>query len=115
MTAADSTSLGESQSSFEVGETNALGKSSRLVHPIATKLSNGAAPSDLFNALAQEVKDTIVNEYMPAVIKSQQYKMYIRTKFLEERPVGPEDFITMRVLGRGGFGTVTCVSECAVL
>jgi len=32
--------------------------------------------------------------------------MRSQTKILEEAHVGPEDFATMRLLGRGGFGTV---------
>lgn len=76
------------------------------VMKIARYLDANMAPKAIFKQVAEELKATINKECMPEYYKSAYYKKYVQTKLLEEAHVGPEDFATIRLLGRGGFGTV---------
>jgi beta-adrenergic-receptor kinase len=45
-------------------------------------------------------------EYWEAFIASKHYLRLLNFLWYQDRPIGPDDFYVMRVLGRGGFGLV---------
>eukprot|EP01083_Nonionella_stella_P050865 135167_1 len=92
--------------SLNIGNTNAIGVYGKSVRKVQERLLQHEAPPDLFDDVVQDVLDDMRMDVFPRFRKSQFYRRYIRTKFVERLPVSVDDFITLRVLGRGAFGSV---------
>jgi len=90
----------------EMVRMNCIGVIEESVQKVARFLEANQAPKNLFKPIAEEVREVLIRERFQDFQRSLYYKKYIQTKILEEAHVGPEDFATMRLLGRGGFGTV---------
>lgn len=86
--------------------TNVLEVPTEFVREVSRNLQSGLAPKNLFTDVAREVRAVLIREAFPAFMTSAHYQRYIQTKHLEEAHVGLDDFTILRVLGRGGFGTV---------
>lgn len=73
----------------------------------ATHLA-GVAPIKfhMFDELEAIVLESLKREYWPAFLESPQHKKLLDFLWYQDRPVVPDDFFPMRVLGRGGFGLV---------
>jgi hypothetical protein len=63
-------------------------------------------PSSVFDQIDALVVDSLRKEYWEGFIQSQQYSRLRNFLWFQDRRVVPDDFFTMRVLGRGGFGSV---------
>lgn len=90
---------------------NAIGVYGSSVRRVRSRLLSSSSPSDsaardLFDDVAREVLADLKLDAFPRFIRSPFYQRYIRTKFIETVPVAVGDFMTFRVLGRGGFGAV---------
>jgi beta-adrenergic-receptor kinase len=64
-------------------------------------------PDDFFDKAEAVVMESLRVEYWEAFLTSGQYEKLMNFLWYQDRPVIPEDFFVMRVLGRGGFGLVT--------
>lgn len=87
-------------------EHNCIGVTHETAFKIQRQLDANLSPKSLFRPVADEVREYLIRQSFPDFVKSPYYKKYVQTKMLEEAHVGPDDFATMRLLGRGGFGTV---------
>jgi len=85
---------------------NALDYDGPEVRNITRVISTQRSPKDLFRPLANMIKQELIDRAFPVFLKSKHFQTYVRSKQLEEQAVGVEDFATLRLLGRGGFGTV---------
>jgi tRNA A-37 threonylcarbamoyl transferase component Bud32 len=63
-------------------------------------------PDNLFEKVDMVVIDDLRRKYWQKFIESEQYTKLRNFLWFQDRPVVPDDFFTMRVLGRGGFGSV---------
>ena len=61
---------------------------------------------DMFDKAELVVLESLKNDYWSSFQSSQQYKKFKNFLWYRDRKVEPDDFLTMRVLGRGGFGLV---------
>lgn len=68
------------------------------------------APDNLFQEVDIVVIEGLRRQYWEKFVESEYYKKMLNFLWFQDRPVVPDDFFTMRVLGRGGFGSVigTC-------
>lgn len=88
-------------------KSNSIEVGGPLVDDVRTSLEAGKAARGLFQNVARYVRQLLVREAFPAFLNSVYYWKFMQTKALEERvTVSLADFQLMRVLGRGGFGTV---------
>lgn len=63
-------------------------------------------PPGLFEIVDMVVTESLRREYWERFQESEEYKRLKNFLWFQDRPVVPDDFFTMRVLGRGGFGSV---------
>jgi hypothetical protein len=63
-------------------------------------------PGDLFEKVDMVVVEDLRRQYWDSFIESKHYTKLKNFLWFQDRPVVPDDFFTMRVLGRGGFGSV---------
>ena len=63
-------------------------------------------PNAVFDKLDALVVESLKKEYWEGFLQSEQYKRLRNFLWFQDRRVVPDDFFTMRVLGRGGFGSV---------
>lgn len=92
---------------LHIGTTNnPIGVYGIPVRAVTSQVAQGTAPATLFDELAREVMNDLKLDVYPRFLKSDFYKRYIRTKYIETAKVAVKDFTTFRVLGRGGFGAV---------
>ena len=87
-------------------QNNPIGVYGKAVRVVRDKVTSGQAPKDLFDDVAREVLMDLKLDAFPRFKNSEFFKRYIRTKWIETKPVQVKDFTTFRVLGRGGFGAV---------
>jgi hypothetical protein len=92
--------------SLSIGRTNAIGVYGQVLRAVADRVNRGEAPRDLFDQLYREVMMDLKMDAYPRFLRSEFYKRYIQTKFIELQKVTAADFTTFRVLGRGAFGAV---------
>jgi hypothetical protein len=64
-------------------------------------------PDSLFDKAEAVVMNCLRKEYWGQFLESVQFRKTQNFLWFQDRPVVPDDFFTMRVLGRGGFGLVT--------
>ena len=62
---------------------------------------------DVFDAAEAIVMESLKKDYWHCFCESEEYKKLKNFLWYGDRRVVPDDFYTMRVLGRGGFGLVT--------
>jgi hypothetical protein len=67
----------------------------------------GNLPDSLFDKAEAVVMECLRKEYWGQFLESVQFRKTRNFLWFQDRPVVPDDFFTMRVLGRGGFGLVT--------
>jgi hypothetical protein len=69
-----------------------------------------ARDSDVHDNLFEKVDMIVVEDlrrrFWTKFRESEQYTKLMNFLWFQDRPVVPDDFFTMRVLGRGGFGSV---------
>eukprot|EP00457_Paulinella_chromatophora_P002456 gb/GEZN01002461.1/.p1 GENE.gb/GEZN01002461.1/~~gb/GEZN01002461.1/.p1 ORF type:complete len:645 (-),score=124.53 gb/GEZN01002461.1/:421-2355(-) len=95
------------ESVFQMGSmNNSIGVYGEPVQRVKEMVLKGEAPADLFNNILEIVVSDLKLDAFPRFLKSEFYKKFIRTKWIEIQPVHVKDFTTFRVLGRGGFGAV---------
>jgi hypothetical protein len=63
-------------------------------------------PEDLFEKLDMLVVEDLRRQYFQQFLESEYCTKMKNFLWFMDRPVVPDDFFTMRVLGRGGFGSV---------
>ncbi len=68
--------------------------------------SDTLVPNSVFDKLDALVVESLRQEYWEGFLQSEQYKRLRNFLWFQDRRVVPDDFFTMRVLGRGGFGSV---------
>jgi hypothetical protein len=61
----------------------------------------------LFDKAEAIILESLKKDYWNDFLLSEKYKKMKNFLWYQDRPVVPDDFFTMRVLGRGGFGLVT--------
>jgi len=92
---------------FQMGSmNNPIGVYGPPVHRIKEKVLKGEAPKELFDEVFEIVMADLKLDVYPRFLKSEFYRKYVRTKWLEMQKVCVKDFVTFRILGRGGFGAV---------
>jgi hypothetical protein len=64
-------------------------------------------PDSFFDEPEAVVVHGLLRQYWEGFTQSEQYTKLLNFLWYQDRPVVPEDFFVMRVLGRGGFGLVT--------
>jgi beta-adrenergic-receptor kinase len=64
-------------------------------------------PDSYFDGPEAVVVHGLRQQYWEGFTQSEQYTKLLNFLWYQDRPVVPEDFFVMRVLGRGGFGLVT--------
>lgn len=97
----------EKPSMLSIGHSNnAIGVYGASVRRVKELVQSKSYPKNLFDEVAQEVMNDLKLDVFPRFVKSDFYKTYIRTKTIEKKQVVVADFMTFRVLGRGGFGAV---------
>ena len=95
------------ESTFQMGtNNNPIGVYGRSIRIVKDRVHRGEAPKDLFDEVARDVMTDLKLDVFPRFQKSDFYRKYIRTKWIETQKVTVKDFTTFRVLGRGGFGAV---------
>jgi len=95
------------ESTFQMGtNNNPIGVYGRSIRLVKERVLRGEAPKDLFDDVARDVMTDLKLDVFPRFQKSDFYRKYIRTKWIETQKVLVKDFTTFRVLGRGGFGAV---------
>lgn len=94
-------------SAFQMGSNNnPIGVYGKSIRVVKERVLRGEAPKDLFDEVARDVMTDLKLDVFPRFQKSEFYRKYIRTKWIETQKVTVKDFTTFRVLGRGGFGAV---------
>ena len=68
-------------------------------------------PDALFDKAEAVVVESLKREFWEGFTESEQYTKLRNFLWFQDRSVVPDDFFTMRVLGRGGFGLVTGACE----
>ena len=63
-------------------------------------------PENLFEKIDAIVVEDLRKQYWTKFIETEYYTKLKNFLWFQDRPVVPDDFFTMRVLGRGGFGSV---------
>ena len=74
----------------------------------------GSLPDTLFDKAEAVIIETLRREHWQGFKESEKYRRMRNFLWFQDRPVVPDDFFTMRVLGRGGFGLVTGEIEYAI-
>jgi hypothetical protein len=64
-------------------------------------------PDNLFDKAETVIMESLRREHWQAFLESEHNAKMRNFLWFQDRPVVPDDFFTMRVLGRGGFGLVT--------
>jgi hypothetical protein len=67
-------------------------------------------PDELFQKVDVMVIQSLRKEYWQQFLQSEHYSKMRNFLWFQDRQVVPDDFFTMRVLGRGGFGSV--IGKC---
>jgi hypothetical protein len=62
--------------------------------------------SDIFDKAEQVILESLKNDYWKSFQESTYHTKLKNFLWFKDRKVVPDDFLTMRVLGRGGFGLV---------
>ena len=60
----------------------------------------------LFDYCKHHITNFFVDEVFLKYKKSKEYETFLRWKYKEKEPVTEEDFMQLRILGKGGFGEV---------
>ena len=63
-------------------------------------------PNAVFDKLDALVVESLKKDFWEGFLQSEQFKRLRNFLWFQDRRVVPDDFFTMRVLGRGGFGSV---------
>jgi hypothetical protein len=71
-------------------------------------------PDTLFDKVEAVVIESLRREFWDGFLQSENIKKMKNFLWFQDRDVVPDDFFTMRVLGRGGFGLVIGTFEAAV-
>jgi serine/threonine protein kinase len=96
------------ESMLQMGDNNnPIGVYGKAPQRIGEKVGKGESPPDLFDEVARDVMTDLKLDVFPRFKQSDFYRKYVRTKYIERVKVNVKtDFVTFRVLGRGGFGAV---------
>jgi hypothetical protein len=81
--------------------------SMKLLTQSLKKKESSSLPDNLFDKAEAVIMESLRREHWQAFLESEQYAKMRNFLWFQDRPVVPDDFFTMRVLGRGGFGLVT--------
>ncbi|ETO22827.1 hypothetical protein RFI_14366, partial [Reticulomyxa filosa] len=73
------------------------------------KITNNSSSPDVFDEVYAQVIDYLEQDVYPRFMKSNLYRLYIQLKSQEQSQVNENDFVVLRVLGRGAFGFVYAV------
>lgn len=63
-------------------------------------------PQNLFDKAESVVVESLRRQHWKGFLESEHYRKFRNFLWFQDRPVVPDDFFNMRVLGRGGFGSV---------
>jgi hypothetical protein len=81
--------------------------SMKLLTQSLKKKEASSLPDNLFDKAEAVIMESLRREHWQAFLESKHYAKMRNFLWFQDRPVVPDDFFTMRVLGRGGFGLVT--------
>ena len=70
------------------------------------KARDSDVSDNLFEKVGMVVVETLRRQYWSKFLESEHYTKLRNFLWFQDRAVVPDDFFTMRVLGRGGFGSV---------
>lgn len=97
---------------LRIGATNSVGVYGSFLGDVLQDIQADNAPRNLFSAVTQEVLNDLRMDVFPRFTRSPFFQRYIRTKSLERLQVRQRDFTTLRMLGRGAFGSVNaCIKN----
>ncbi|CEP01095.1 hypothetical protein PBRA_008407 [Plasmodiophora brassicae] len=91
--------------------TNSIGVYGPNVTKAIDLVASGQAPSTMFDEISGEVMHDLQFDVFPRFLNSPFFERYIRAKSYESKTITINDFFMMRVLGRGGFGTVRACNK----
>ena len=99
--------MGErSVSGLSVEEFGEATMSMRLLKHRFLQSQKEAVYDGLFDKAETVVMESLRRDYWNLFLESQEFLKAKQFLWYQDRPVVPEDFYIMRVLGRGGFGLV---------
>ena len=75
----------------------------------------GDMPGSIFDQAEAVVTEALRRDYWESYQQSEWFTKLRNFLWYQDRRVVPEDFFVMRVLGRGGFGSVTGKYKCPML
>jgi hypothetical protein len=81
--------------------------SMKLLTQSLKKRDASSLPDNLFDKAEAVIMESLRREHWQAFLESEHYAKMRNFLWFQDRHVVPDDFFTMRVLGRGGFGLVT--------
>jgi hypothetical protein len=103
------------KSKGNVNEGNSLGSTMSSRYESARELtrswrdghnSESLLTNNLFDKADAIIVESLRRQYWGWFVESEQYKKLVHFLWFHDRQVVPDDFFNMRVLGRGGFGSV---------
>jgi hypothetical protein len=74
--------------------------------------SDNQLPDRLFDKVDAIVTESLRSDYWQGFLECEEFIKLKNFLWFQDRSVVPDDFFTMRVLGRGGFGSV--IGECSL-
>ena len=69
-------------------------------------ITDSGLSDSLFEKAESIIVENLKRQYWTTFLESEKYSKLRNFLWFQDRPVIPDDFFTMRVLGRGGFGSV---------
>eukprot|EP00484_Ammonia_sp_Unknown_P018242 CAMPEP_0197033076 /NCGR_PEP_ID=MMETSP1384-20130603/11576_1 /TAXON_ID=29189 /ORGANISM="Ammonia sp." /LENGTH=723 /DNA_ID=CAMNT_0042462829 /DNA_START=76 /DNA_END=2247 /DNA_ORIENTATION=+ len=93
------------------GQTNAIGIYGSPINRLRSRVVAGQCAIDIFDEILELVTKTLKLEIFPRFQQSALFDMYLRCKTVELKEISLNSFHSMRMLGRGAFGSVNACKK----
>jgi len=94
---------------------NAIGVYGKPLKNLRAKIHNNNDGDNFSVDIFDEIVDVIFDDFrldiFPRFLQSTMFDMYLRCKSLELKPISLDSFASMRMLGRGAFGSVNACKK----
>lgn len=110
----DDASTTSRESQKEIAKRKQMEKYSslkELTQSYRVNAPDSTLPDIVFDKVDAMVVESLRKDYWEEFKQSEQYTKLRNFLWFQDRTVVPDDFFTMRVLGRGGFGSVTACKK----
>jgi len=100
------------QSKFIYSNSNSLGLHGKVLEQLKKAVNKGDFNIDVFNEAVNSVIQDIRMDIFPRFLNSDEFKLYVRIKYVETTDTKITDFTILRCLGKGAFGYVNaCIKQ----